>query len=266
MKKLIAAVLTVIMALTVLTAIGEETEMKNWAYGAMPLNNGNVGTIYYTAAYYELEGIVNPTNPEYAPYTAEEIAAIKDGAVEGAEGYRFDALAGALIGMTVADTDTIYWYDAANAAAITGHADPLTMDTTTGEFKTAEGETVAAPMVWAYGAMLLNNGNVGTIYYTAAYYELEGIVNPTNPEYAPYTAEEIAAIKEAAVNGAEGYRYDAPAGALIGMTVADTDTIFWYDAVNAAAITGHADPLTMDTATGEFKTAEGETVAVPMTK
>ncbi len=266
MKKLIAVAMTVMMMLTVLTAIGEENEMKNWAYGAMPLNNGNVGTIYYTAAYYELEGIVNPTNPEYAPYTAEEIAAIKDGAVEEADGYRFDVPAVALIGMTVADTDTIFWYDAANAAAITGHADPLTMDTTTGEFKTAEGETVAVPMMWAYGAMPLNNGNVGTIYYTAAYYELEGIVNPMNPEYAPYTAEEITAIQEGAFNGTEGYRYDAPASALIGMTVADTDTIFWYDAVNAAAITGHADPLTMDTATGEFKTAEGETVAVPMTK
>jgi hypothetical protein len=24
--------------------------IMNWAYGAMPLNNGNVGTIYYTAA------------------------------------------------------------------------------------------------------------------------------------------------------------------------------------------------------------------------
>ena len=118
----------------------------NWAYGAMPLNNGNVGTIYYTAAYYELEGIVNPTNPEYAPYTAEEIAAIVDGAVEGADGYRFDAPAGALIGMTVADTDAIFWYDAENAAAITGHADPLTMDAETGAFVTAEGETVASPI------------------------------------------------------------------------------------------------------------------------
>ena len=118
----------------------------NWAYGAMPLNNGNVGTIYYTAAYYELEGIVNPTNPEYAPYTAEEIAAIVEGAVEGAEGYRFDAPEGALIGMTVADTDVIFWYDAENAAAITGHADPLTMDAGTGAFVTAEGEAVASPI------------------------------------------------------------------------------------------------------------------------
>ena len=118
----------------------------NWAYGAMPLNNGNVGTIYYTAAYYELEGIVNPANPEYAPYTAEEIAAIRDGAVEGAEGYRFDAPAAALIGVVVADSDVIYWYDAENAAAIVGHADPLTLDAATGTFVTAEGTAVASPI------------------------------------------------------------------------------------------------------------------------
>ena len=145
MKKLLTIALIALMMLTVMTAIAEETT-TTWAYGALPLNNGNVGTIYYTAAYYELEGIVNPTNPEYAPYTAEEIAAIVDGAVEGAEGYRFDAPAEALIGMTVADTETIYWYDAKNAAAITGHADPLTMDVETGDFVTAEGEAVASPI------------------------------------------------------------------------------------------------------------------------
>ena len=89
---------------------------------------------------------MNPTNPEYAPYTADEIAAIVNGAVEGTEGYRFDVPAGALIGMTVGDTDAIYWYDAENAAAITGHADPLTMDAETGAFVTAEGETVASPI------------------------------------------------------------------------------------------------------------------------
>ncbi|MBQ9633278.1 MAG: hypothetical protein IJV04_10280, partial [Lachnospiraceae bacterium] len=105
MKKLIAVVLAALMMMTAMTAFAEEETNMNWAYGAMLLNNGNVGTIYYTAAYYELEGIVNPTNPEYAPYTAEEIAAIVDGAVEGAEGYRFDAPAGTLIGMAIADTD-----------------------------------------------------------------------------------------------------------------------------------------------------------------
>ena len=262
MKKLFTILLAAMMLLAAMTAIAEEKDTMNWAYGAMPLNNGNVGTIYYTAAYYELEGIVNPTNPAYAPYTAEEIAAIRDGAVEGAEGYRFDVPDGALIGMTVVDSDVIFWYDAENAAAITGHADPLTMDAATGAFVTAEGEAVAAPIVlWAYGAMPLNNGNIGTIYYTAAYYELEGIVNPTNPKYAPYTAEEIAAIREGAVEGTEGYRFDAPAAALIGAGVADSDVIYWYDAENAAAIVGHADPLTLDAETGNFVTAEGTAVA-----
>ena len=123
MKKFVAMLLAAMMLLTAMTVLAEEKTIMNWAYGAMPLNNGNVGTIYYTAAYYELEGIVNPTNPEYAPYTAEEIAAIVDGAV-----------------------DAIYWYDAENAAAITGHADPLTMDAETGDFVTAEGETVASPI------------------------------------------------------------------------------------------------------------------------
>ncbi len=264
MKKFVA-VLFATMLLAAMTVLAEEKTVMNWAYGAMPLNNGNVGTIYYTAAYYELESIVNPTNPEYAPYTAEEIAAIKDGAVEDAEGYRFDAPAGALIGVSVADSEVIFWYDAPNAAAIVGHADPLTLDTATGAFVTAEGEAVATPITfWAYGAMPLNNGNVGTIYYTAAYYDLEGIVNPTNSEYAPYTAEEIATIKDSAVEGAEGYRFDAPAAALIGVSVADADVIFWYDAENAAAIVGHADPLTLDAATGNFVTTEGTAVASPI--
>ena len=261
MKKLLVVALMTLLAAMTVNAKAD----TNWAFGAMPLNNGNVGTIYYTSDYYALEGIVNPTSPEYAPYTAEEIAAIVEGAVEGAEGYRFDAPSNALLGMTMADTDTIYWYDAESASAITSHADPLTMDTETGDFLTAEGELVASPLtLWAYGALPLQNGNVGTIYYTADYYALEGIVNPVSPEYAPYTEEEIAAIVDGAVEGAEGYRFDAPFGALVGMTVADTDTIYWYDATNASAITSHADPLTMDAETGAFTSAEGETVASPM--
>ena len=144
MKKLFATILIALMILSAVTAVAEEA--NTWAYGAMPLNNGNVGTIYYTAAYYELEGIVNPTNPEYAPYTEEEIAAIVDGAVEDAEGYRFDAPADALIGVTVADAETIFWYDAENATAITSHPDPLTLDVETGAFATAEGEAVASPI------------------------------------------------------------------------------------------------------------------------
>ena len=145
MKKFVAVLLAAMLLIT-MTAFAEEEITMNWAYGAMPLNNGNVGTIYYTAAYYELEGIVNPTNPEYASYTAEEIAVIKGGAVEGAEGYRFDAPAAALIGVGVADSDAIFWYDAENATAIVRHADPLTLDTETGNFSTADGSVVASPI------------------------------------------------------------------------------------------------------------------------
>lgn len=142
MKKLLTIAVTVALMLSAIAALAEATETQ-WAYGAMPLNNGNVGTIYYTQAYYQQEGIVNPTNPEYAPYTAEEIEAIAAGAEEGAEGYRFDAPAEALIGVTIPDTETIYWYDAENAALIVGHPDPLTVDAETGAFVTAEGEAVS---------------------------------------------------------------------------------------------------------------------------
>ena len=123
-----------------------EEAMATWAYGAMALNNGNIGTIFYTKAYYEQDRIVNPTNANYEPYTAAEIAAIVDGAVEGAEAYRFDAPDAAFIGMTVADSDKVYWYDAANAQAIVSHPDPLTMDAQTGTFATGEGTSVAQPI------------------------------------------------------------------------------------------------------------------------
>ena len=101
---------------------------------------------------------------------------------------------------------------------------------------------------------------MGTIYYAAAYFEIEGIVNPVTA--APYTEDEIAVIVN---QEAEGDYIYAPAGALIGMSIfGDEESIFWYDAENAAAIVGHADPLAMDTETGVFTTAEGEEVASPM--
>ncbi|MBQ8094977.1 MAG: hypothetical protein IJ242_15605 [Clostridia bacterium] len=141
MKRSVTLLLTVVIILTGLIAYAEE-EIMIWAYGAMPLNNGNVGIIFYTAAYYKLEGIKDPASPEFAPYTAEEIAVITNGAAN----YRFDAPANALIGVTVADSDVVFWYDATNAAAIVSHADPLTLDTATGAFATAEGVTAASPI------------------------------------------------------------------------------------------------------------------------
>ena len=59
-------------------------EQKNWAYG---VSINGVGTIFYGREYFVREGIVNPLTA--APYTAEEVSAIVDGAAEGTEGYRF---------------------------------------------------------------------------------------------------------------------------------------------------------------------------------
>lgn len=46
MKKFAAILFAAMMLLAVMTAVAEEKTVMNWAYGAMPLNNGNVGTIY----------------------------------------------------------------------------------------------------------------------------------------------------------------------------------------------------------------------------
>ena len=181
-----------------------------------------------------------------APYTAEEVSTIVDGAVEGAEGYTFDLPGDALLGMGG------FWYDAENTAAIVSHADPLSMNEN-GVFSTAEGEEVAAPLVnWAYGVTI---EGVGTIYYGREYFAKEGIVNPLTA--APYTAEEIAVIVDGAVEGAEGYTFDLPATALLGMNG------FWYNDAAATAITSHADPLTMNES-GVFSTADGVEVASPI--
>ena len=144
MKKLISVlcVLAVLVAALCVTASAEDA--ANWAYGALPLNSegSGVGTIYYTAAYFEIEGITNPATA--APYTEEEIAAIVN---QEAEGEYIEAPEGAMIGMSIFGAeDSIFWYDADNATAIVSHADPLVMDTETGVFSTAEGEEVAVPM------------------------------------------------------------------------------------------------------------------------
>ena len=118
---------------------------------------------------------------------------------------------------------------------------------------TADGEEVAVPLVnWAYGVTI---EGVGTIYYGREYFAKEGIVNPLT--VAPYSAEEIAVIVDGAVEGAEGYTFDLPATALLGMNG------FWYNDAAAVAITSHADPLTMNES-GVFSTADGVEVASPI--
>ena len=241
MKKLIALLLTAVMALSLLAVTASAEEEANWAYG---VTIEGVGTIYYAKAYFSQENIVNPLTA--AAYTADEIAVIVDGAAADHEAYTFLLPGDALLGMGG------FWYDQDNTAAIVSHADPLTMDEN-GVFSTAEGEQVASPIVnWAFGVTI---EGVGTIYYGREYFAKEGIVNPLTA--APYTAEEIATIMDGAVQGAEGYTFDVPAAALLGMNG------FWYDAANTAAITSHADPLTMND-TGVFSTADGVEVATPI--
>ena len=105
-------------------------EQKNWAYG-MSING--VGTVYYGRGYFSREGIIDPRTA--TPYTRDEIASIVNGAKEGAEGYVFDLPENAVLGMNG------FWYDAAGAAAVTCHADPLVQDKN-GIFTTADGKKV----------------------------------------------------------------------------------------------------------------------------
>ena len=109
-------------------------EQKNWAYG---VKINGIGTIFYGRDYFARDGIVNPVSAN--PYTKEEIKAIVENAADGAEGYTACLPENAVLGMNG------FWYDAAGAAAITSHADPLTQGAD-GVFKTAEGKEVAAPI------------------------------------------------------------------------------------------------------------------------
>ena len=110
-------------------------KQKNWAYG---VSINGVGTIFYGREYFAREGIVNPLTA--APYTKDEIAAIQKGADGNAEGYTFILPEDAVLGMNG------FWYDAANAAAVTSHADPLAQGLG-GVFTTADGKEVAVPIV-----------------------------------------------------------------------------------------------------------------------
>ena len=140
MKKLISMLLVALLALS-MVAFAAAEESTSWAYAGITLDG--LGTIWYAADYFDIDDIVNPTAGE--PYTEEELAAIIDSAVDGAEDYRFDVPEGALLGFAIADSDVIFWYDADNGAAITSHADPLSIDES-GVFTTADGETVATPI------------------------------------------------------------------------------------------------------------------------
>lgn len=114
---------------------------------------------------------------------------------------------------------------------------------------------------WAYGFGLNHEGaGVGTIYYAAKYFDQDNITNPASAE--AYTTDEINSIKENGEKGADGYTYDVPEEATIGMNVLNTDKIFWYDEVNSEKITACANPLGLEAATGKMKDMDGNVVAV----
>ena len=119
--------------------------MTNWALKfALNHEGANVRNIYYTAAYFDLEGLTNPATAE--AYTDQEIAAIKANAVEGNENYVFNVKDGSLIGMEAFNTDKAFWYDTENGKKITASAAPLILDGETGEFKNSDGITAAKAM------------------------------------------------------------------------------------------------------------------------
>lgn len=116
--------------------------MKNWAY-KFDLNHEGAGveSIYYVAAYFDKEGIVNPKSAE--AYTDEEIKTIKDNAKLGNENYIFDVPDNVFLGMKTFDGTKQFWYDAENAKKILACANPLCLDSITGEMKDAQGNVVA---------------------------------------------------------------------------------------------------------------------------
>ena len=116
---------------------------------------------------------------------------------------------------------------------------------------------------WAYGFSLNHEGaGVGIIYYSAKYFERNGIINPANAE--ANKTEEIDKIKNGAADGATNYTNNVPENAIVGMNVLNTDKVFWYDEDNSNKILASADPLLLDKETGDMKKVSGDVVAKAM--
>ena len=116
---------------------------------------------------------------------------------------------------------------------------------------------------WAYGFNLNHEGaGVGTIYYSAKYFERKGIVNPANAK--PYSVDEIEKIKKGATKEGTNYTSNVPENALIGMNVLNTNKVFWYDEENSDKILASTDPLLLDKETGNMKSMSGDIIAKAM--
>lgn len=116
---------------------------------------------------------------------------------------------------------------------------------------------------WAYAAITLNSAEsgIGSVYYEKDYFTTDKI-NPITVQ--AYTQSEIDVIVNGAVQGAEGYVFDIPEAATIGVSVNGTDNVYWYDATGAAAVVSHSDALILNGTSGVLSTSAGETVATPI--
>lgn len=277
MKKLVSLLCVAVLVLSLLSvaAFADEKEapapLENWAYCGITLNSEDLGiaSVYYTAEYFTRESILNPLTAE--PYTEEELAAIVDGAVAGAEGYVVNVPAAAVVGVSAFGMEgAICWFDEENAAKLLASADALVLNAETRELSDLNGETVAAAIPglenWAFAGITLASEDlgIGSVYYTEGYYlaVLNGELEAVNPlTVAPYTSAEVLAILSGAVENAEGYVSDAPEAACVGISAFGGETICWFDAENAAGILSSSDPLVLNAETGEVCNLSGEVIA-----
>ena len=118
------------MALLTVSAFAET------AYPTIALNSEDygIGSVYMAGSMITTDAI-NPVT--VAAYTEEEIEALKAGeSIELADGN--------VLALSVNGAETIYEYDAEDAAVILSYSDPLMLNAENGEVSTMDGTVVAA--------------------------------------------------------------------------------------------------------------------------
>ena len=248
--------------------------LDDWAYAGITVDSEDYGisSIYYTDDFYDDEDIINPITVQ--PYTDVEIADIISGAVVGADDYVVYVPDSAYIGVSVYGPDgQILWFDEDTAQLILTYTEPLYLDVEIWALVDSTGKIVAnaIPVLenWAFAGITIDSKDlgIGSVYYCEDYYRLilNGELDTINPRtQKPYTAEGIQAILSGAVVGARGYVTGVPAEGWIGISVFDSNVIYWYDADNSSKILSSTDPLSLNATTGELSTLAGESVAVAL--
>lgn len=277
MKKMISTILVAVFILSLsASSFAEEANeepdaLENWAYAGITLDNEEIGigSVYYVTEFFTRESILNPMTVE--PYTEEELKAIEENAVAGAEGYITNVPETAVIGISVYGMNgKVFWFDNENSKKILASADPLVLNAENGAVTNGSNEPVADALPalenWAYEGITLNSEDFGvsSVYYPASYYEaiLAGELETVNPvTVVPYTEEELREIISGAVESNVNYVSDVPAAAGLGLGVFNSEKVFWYDGDNAATILSSADPLVLNAETGEVSNLAGEIVA-----